>query len=209
MHTMTTGKTGKTVLTFVLACFLALQATIALPQRVLAASAQDDLRRIEYKYYFRGNYEKTINELRAFLDREDLEPALVVEAREYLAASLILSGSADAGKAEYLKLLHEDSAYRGPDPAVFQPEIIAAFEASKDEYAAMVLRNVPEPAPALAADTKPAPASQPGKPLYKKWWFYAGMAALLLVVAGAAGGGDEEAGPPPERGTVTVEVDVP
>ncbi|MDH3216707.1 MAG: hypothetical protein OEN01_10485, partial [Candidatus Krumholzibacteria bacterium] len=124
-------------------CLLSLQATCFLPQEVYAGSA-DDLKSIEYKYYFRGNYEKAISELREFLERKDLTRAQIIEAREYLAASMILSGASEQGKAQYLELLRMDGSYKGPDPSVFKPIIIATYDEAKTEYASMVIRSVPE-----------------------------------------------------------------
>ena len=192
----------------VLVCFLTLQATAFLPQNAVAA-ASDDLKTIEYKYYFRGNYEKAITELRAFLKRKDLTSEQIVSAREYLAASLILSGATESGKEQYMELLRMDSAYAGPDPSVFKPVIISTFDDAKAEYASLVIRNVPETATADGASSSTEPVEKKGKPVYKKWWFYATMAAVVLVVAGAAGsGGDTSQNTPRDTGTVTVEVGV-
>lgn len=190
-------------------CFLAIQVTAFVPNSAIAASAADDLKTIEYKYYFRGNYEKATTELRAFLKRSNLSGAEVMEAREYLAASLILSGATEAGKEQYMELLRMDSAYKGPDPSVFKPVIISTYEEAKTEYASLVLRTIPETTETGNASSSAVPSDKKGKPLYKKWWFYATMAAVLLVVAGAAGSGGDESQPPPrDTGTVTVEVGV-
>jgi hypothetical protein len=193
----------------VLMCFLAFQVTAFVPVSAVAATASEDLKTIEYKYYFRGNYEKAITELRSFLQRKDLAQSNIIEAREYLAASLILSGATEAGKEQYMQLLKMDSAYPGPDPSVFKPVIISTYEEAKAEYASLVIRTVPE---TTMADNEPdstAPTDKKGKPLYKKWWFYATMVAVVLVVAGAAGASGDDTQPQPrDTGTVTVEVGV-
>ena len=207
MQSFVQTKSVKILVSFVLVCFTACQ--LMTPIDAYAASAADDLKKIEYKYYFRGNYEKAINELRTFLERADLDPSQVVEAREFLAASLILSGNAEAGKDEYLKLLQTDSSYNGPDPAVFKPVIVASFDEAKSEYAALVIRSVPDATASTGASSTTEATEKPGKPIYKKWWFYATMAAVLVVVAGAAGSGGDEAAPARDTGTVTVEVNVP
>jgi hypothetical protein len=210
MQSLFRNTSAKILSSFVLVCFLALQVTCFLPSGAHASTAADDLKKIEYKYYFRGNYEKAITELRAFLGRSDLGQPQIIEAREYLAASLILSGAVDSGKDQYLKLLEMDGSYKGPDPSVFKSVIIAAYDEAKTEYASMIIRTVPETEPSVAAAPTTEAVTDKGKPLYKKWWFYATMAAVLIVVAGAAGsGGDEDAPPARDTGTVTIEVDVP
>jgi hypothetical protein len=192
----------------VVACFLAMQTVGLFPRTALAASAADDLKKIEYKYYFRGDYAKTITELRAFLQRSDIGKSEMVEAREYLAASLILNGALAEGKSEFMEILKSDPTYAGPAPDVFKSEIVTAFGEAKAEYASIVIRTVPKAASG-ASTTAAQTGTGEGKPIYKKWWFYAGMGALLLVVAGAASGGGDDAAPPRDTGTVTVEVDVP
>ena len=193
----------------VLVCFLGFQMTCFLPQDA-QANAAADLKKIEYKYYFRGNYQKAITEFRAFLERSDLGQSEIVEAREYLAASLILSGTSEQGKDQYLKLLKMDKSYKGPDPSVFKPIIIATFDEAKAEYASIVIRSVPDGDMSATNAASTNALEKQGKPLYKKWWFYATMAAVLLVVAGAAGsGGDDEPPPARDTGTVTIEVNVP
>jgi len=199
----------KALSSIILVCFLGFQVTCFLPVDAHAGTAADDLKQIEYKYYFRGNYQKAIEELRSFLERSDIGTAEIVEAREYLAASLILSGSSEQGKEQYLKLLELDNAYKGPDPSVFKPVIIASFDEAKAEYASIVIRSVPETVAVSDAAPSTEPEIKKGKPIYKKWWFYATMAAVVLVVAGAAGSGSEEAAQDKDRGTVTVGVEVP
>jgi hypothetical protein len=194
----------------VLVCFVGFQITCFLPVGVQAGAAADDLKKIEYKYYFRGKYATAIEQLRAFLKRSDSSSAEIIEAREYLAASLILSGAAEEGKDQYLKLLESDHAYGGPDPSVFKPVIVAAFDEAKAEYASIVIRSVPEQVTAGDAVARTEPEAEQGKPIYKKWWFYATMAAVLVVVAGAAGsGGEDAAASERDKGTVTIEVDMP
>jgi hypothetical protein len=210
MQSLFRNTSVKILTTAVLVCFITFQLTCCLPPKARAGTAGDDLKTIEYKYYFRGNYEKAIAELRILLERTELSRSQVIEAREYLAASLILSGAVDSGKDQYLRLLEMDGSYGGPDPSVFKPAIIAAYDEARAEYVSMMIRSVSEREPVVTAAPVTETAQETGKPLYKKWWFYATMAAVLIVVAGAAssGGGEE---PPPARdtGTVTVEVDVP
>ncbi len=210
MQSLLRNTSVKILSSFVFVCFITFQLTCFLPSAAYANTAADVLKKIEYKYYFRGDYERAITELRAFLDRDDLSQSQIIEAREYLAASLIFSGTVDNGKDQYLKLFEMDPSYKGPDPSVFQPLIIAAYDEAKAEYASMIIRSVPETEPSVAAATGAEVVEKTGKPLYKKWWFYATMAAVLIVVAGAAGsGGDEDAPPARATGTVVIEVDVP
>lgn len=175
--------------------FAVFQASCFFP-RAAHAGPEDDLKQIEYKHYFRGDYKTAIEKLRAFLARADIAEAQALEAKEFLAASLILSGGTAEGKAVFLDLLQADARYSGPDPSVFKSEIVSAYEEAKSEYASRVIRAVPEDAGADADDGPvPAAAAGPvgsGKPFYKKWWFYATMGALGVVIAGAAGasGGD-------------------
>ena len=209
MRSIVQSKSMKALSSIILVCFLGFQVTCFLPVDAYAGSAADDLKQIEYKYYFRGNYQKAIEELRSFLERSDIGTAEMVEAREYLAASLILSGSSKQGKEQYLKLLDLDNVYKGPDPSVFKPVIIATFDEAKAEYASMVIRSVPESVAVSDAAPSTEPEFKKGKPIYKKWWFYATMAAVVLVVAGAAASGSDEAAQDTDKGTVTVGVEVP
>ena len=112
-------------------CFLTVQLALWFPAPV-QASAADDLKKIEYKYYFRGDYDRAIVELRALLEREDLSAEQVVEAREYLAASLIMSGATAEGQAEFTRLLQADPEYAGPDPSVFKAAIVGAVTSRLD-----------------------------------------------------------------------------
>jgi len=199
----------KVTSSIVVACFLGLQTVSFFPRHAYAASASDDLKKIEYKYYFRGNYAKTIAELRTFLQRRDIGKTEIIEAREYLAASLLLSGSPAEGKKEFMEILKTDAKYEGPDPSVFKSEIVTAFGEAQAEYASIVMRSVSDPKSTDAVTSSVQTETGKSKPLYKKWWFYAGMAAALLVVAGAVGSGSDDTQPPRDTGTVTVEVDVP
>ncbi len=200
----------KVTSSIVVACFLGLQTVSFFPRHAYAAaSAANDLKKIEYKYYFRGDYAKTITELRTFLQRHDIAKTEIVEAREYLAASLLLSGSPAEGKNEFIEILKTDAKYKGPDPSVFKSEIVTAFGEAKAEYSSIVLRSVSDPKSSDAVASSTQTETGKSKPIHKKWWFYAGMAAALLVVAGAMGSGSDDAQPPRDTGTVTVEVDVP
>ena len=197
---------AKGIMSLATFCFLCLQIVCMLPGEA-QATAKSELKTIKYKYYFRGNYDKAITELQSFLGQKRLESSLVVEATEYLAASLILSGATSAGKAQYMALLKADANYPGPDPSVFKPMIVSTYNEAKSEYASMVIRTVPDTAlpDAVAASTGDV---APGKPIYKKWWFYATMGAVLLVVVGAAAGGGEE-DLARDTGTVKVGVSIP
>ena len=201
------SRSAKATSMVVAICFLTIQVTCFLPSDVFASN-KDDLKNIEYKYYFRGNYDKAISELKSFLERKHLSKAETVEAREYLAASLIMTGASTAGKEQYLKLLKMDSAYKGPDPGVFKPMIVSTFEEAKAEYASAVIRNVPDDVVSSDGATTEATETKDGKPIYKKWWFYVGIGAALLIVAGAASGGGGGGDVPPETGSVTVGVDI-
>ncbi|MFQ5510281.1 MAG: tol-pal system YbgF family protein [Candidatus Krumholzibacteriia bacterium] len=196
----------KVVSTVVMICFFGFQATCLFPREALAG-ADTDLKRIEYKYYFRGDYTKAISELRQFLEREDVADEQVREAREYLAASLIMTGASDEGKAQFLKLLKKDGAYKGPDPGVFKSIVVSTFDQAKSEYASAVIRTAPDTGITSAADSSTEAAAPAGKPVYKKWWFYATMGVVLLAIAGAASGGGDNA-PPADTGRVTVGIQV-
>jgi len=189
-------------------CFLSVQLAAWFPAPALA-DASDDLKKIEYKYYFRGDYDKAIDALKAFLERDDLSGAQVVEAREYLAASLILSGATPAGKEQFLLLLNQDASYAGPDPAVFKPAIVSAFDDAKADYASNVIRNVPDSAMPDGGGDVAATADSKGKPIYKKWWFYVTMVGVVLIIAAAAGGSSDDGDSRPnDTGTVSIDVGV-
>ncbi len=202
------GMKSKKLLSSVVAvCFLGLQATCFLPANA-RASAGDDLKKIEYRYYFRGDYRKAIAEFHAFLKRRDLSAREVVEAREYLAASLILSGAAEKAKSQYLAILKMNNAYDGPDPSVFKPIVIATFDEAKDQFASMTIRTVPDMKKSGGTTPTTTPVGTSGKPIYKKWWFYAVVGVALLAVAGAAGSGGGDSGAARDTGTVTIEVGI-
>ncbi|MCK4776376.1 MAG: hypothetical protein KAT30_16385, partial [Candidatus Krumholzibacteria bacterium] len=107
---------------------------VYIPAPVFAGekSAAEDLKQIQYKYYFRGEYAGTIDVLKIFLARTDVPAGVEVSAREFLAASYILSGSADKGKDQFLRLLNDDESYAGPDPAIFKAEVLDAFVTTRD-----------------------------------------------------------------------------
>ena len=181
--------------------------TIAAP--VLAADPSDDLKQIEYKYYFRGKYPQAIDALTTFLARVDVNGAVAVRANEFLAASHVLAGSPQTGRGVFAKLIASDPDYVGPDVSVFKPDVVDVYRQARADYAARTIKT-----PAIAAaDSSQAPAatatpSSPvaSKPIYKKWWFYAGAAAVVGAVALAAGGGGDDASSP--RGTISVGVNV-
>lgn len=197
----------KTISSIVVVCLVVLQV-VGLTPGTWAATAGDDLKQIQYKYYFRGNYDQAIESLRIFLARTDLNESEVVAAREFLAASYILSGAADSGKEQFLKMLNADAQYAGPDPAVFKPEVINVYAAARDELAASRLRTAPPGE--LGEVSQEIPVTESSKPIYKKWWFYAGLAALVVVVGAVSsqGGEAEEDKPAPNTGTVSVGVQI-
>jgi len=176
-----------------------------LPLECAAGSPTSDLKQIQYKQYFRGKYAQAIESLTTYLARTDLEPGHVEAAREFLAASHVLSGSRDRGRDVFLLMLNEDPLYAGPDAATFKASVVGVWAEARDLYASNRLRNAPmsdsdDPiANALPASSK--------KPIYKKWWFYAGIAAVV-VIAGSLSNPSEEAAPVTDSGTVVVGVTV-
>jgi len=181
---------------------------------VIAAPAHagvpaDDLKQIEYKYYFRGKYPQAIDALQTFLARVDVPGDVAVRASEFLAASHILAGAPAAGKDVFAKLISADPSYTGPSSSVFKPEVVDVYAQARAEYASLALKN-PVVALSDSTGTPPTPAGETAthtasKPIYKKWWFYAGAAAVVGAVAMASGGGDEPSAP---HGTVSVGVNV-
>lgn len=179
---------------------------------VMAGDPTDDLKQIEYKYYFRGKYPQAIDALTTFIARIDVKGDVAVRASEFLAASHVLSGAPQGGKDVFAKLIAADASYAGPDAAVFKPEVVDVYAQARAEYAAHTIKT-----PAVAATDStavPGNAADPvvtsntaSKPIYKKWWFYAGAAALAGVVAVAAGGGGGDDASSP-RGTISVGVNV-
>jgi hypothetical protein len=173
-----------------------------------ADTAANDLKQIEYKYYFRGKYQQTIEALQTFLARVDLTTADSTRAREVLAASYVLGGAPAMGKGVFARLIADHPSYPGPDPTVFKLEVVDAYAEARSEYTAMTLKSAPPGAATTAPGSEPAvlETAAEGKPFYKKWWVYAG-AASLLILAGALGSsqGDE---PPPAGPTGSVNVGV-
>jgi hypothetical protein len=187
--------------------------SLAAPGAVCAGTPADDLKQIEYKYYFRGKYQQTIESLQTFLARVDLTAADATRAREFLAASYVLGGAPAMGKDVFLQMLANNPTYGGPDPTVFKLDVMNIYGEARSEHAAMVLKNAPpsgEPATAAPSSAESA-ASTPekqGKPIYKKWWLYAGAAAVLLAAGAAAGGKDEGNGSTTTSGGVAVGVTI-
>lgn len=176
-----------------------------------AGDPAEDLKQIEYKYYFRGKYPQAIEALQTFLARVDVSGPVAVRGSEFLAASHVLAGAPESGKGVFARLIAADPAYAGPDVAVFKPEVVDVYAQARADYAALTIKN-----PTIAsADTAGAPlnpatgASTSGtsRPIYKKWWFYAGAAAIVGVVAGVAGSGGGDA-PAPASGTIAIGVTV-
>ncbi|HKW14060.1 MAG TPA: hypothetical protein VJS69_06210 [Candidatus Krumholzibacteria bacterium] len=197
-----------------LVCIFMMMSGLAVTAR--AGDPADDLKQIEYKYYFRGKYTESIDALQTFLARIDVKGEVAVHANEFLAASHVLAGSPQAGKDVFAKLIATDPSYAGPDAAVFKPEVVDVYAQARTDYAARTIKS-----PAIATTDAPPAASAPAnaatpsttaatesKPIYKKWWFYAGAAAVIggvAAVAGGGGGGDQPAAP---RGGITVGVTV-
>jgi hypothetical protein len=183
---------------------------LAAPAR--AGDPADDLKQIEYQYYFRGKYPQAIEALQTFLARVDVSGPVAVRASEFLAASHVLAGAPQAGKDVFARLIAADPAYAGPDATVFKPEVVDVYAQARSDYASLALKN-----PAVAsADSTGAPVSTvpqtavapASKPIYKKWWFYAGAATIVGVVAGVAGSGGGGNEPPASRGSISVGVNV-
>jgi hypothetical protein len=177
-----------------------------------AGSPSDDLKQIEYKYYFRGKYQQAIESLQTFLARVDVNPADALRAREMLAASYVLGGAPAMGKQMFAEMIAKNPSYPGPDPNVFKLEVMDEYAKARTEYAAMALMAAPagddddEGGALVPTEAAVAAASVP---IYKKWWFYAGAAALVAGVAVAVGGGGGGDTPPPaDNGGVVVGVTV-
>jgi hypothetical protein len=195
--------------TTALACIALLLSAFVAP--AWAGDPAEDLKQIEYKYYFRGKYPQAIEALQTFLARVDVSGPVAVRASEFLAASHVLAGAPESGKGVFARLISADPVYAGPDAAVFKPEVVDVYAQARAEYASLTIKN-----PAIAAaDTSQAPlnpatasTSPPSKPIYKKWWFYAGAAAIVGVVAGVAGSGGGGDTPAPASGTIAIGVQV-
>ena len=183
-------------------------SVVATAYPVRAGNAGDDLKQIEYRYYFRGRYQQAIEALQTFLARVDLTAVETLRAREVLAASYVLGGAPAMGREVFAQLIVADPAYAGPDPTVFKLEVVNVYGEARSEYAARTLTSVPAQDPLLPGgddDAAVATVETAGKPIYKKWWFYAGATALLLGVGAAVSGGDDPAAAPPS-GSVVVGV---
>lgn len=177
-----------------------------LPRELVAGTPAGDLKKIQYKYYFRGKYEQAVGMLQTFLARTDLEPAHVERAREFLAASHVLSGNADEGRKIFLEMLERNPRYAGPDAATFKPSVVGAWSEARDLYASRRIREAPAPAIDGAGPIDVA-AESGGKPIYKKWWFYAGLVSAALVL-GALSSKEEDATVPADDGSIRVGVTV-
>jgi hypothetical protein len=191
--------------TLVIVCMV---ASIAGPGLARAATASDDLKQIEYTYYFRGKYQQAIEALQTFLARTDVSGPDATHAREFLAASYVLGGAPAMGKEVFLQIIKASPEYGGPDPAVFKLAVVNTYAEARSDYAAMALKNAPAGSkPAANGSDGAAPAEEKGKPIYKKWWFYAGAAAALVIAGVAAGGGGGGA-PAGDAGSGSVAVGV-
>jgi hypothetical protein len=191
---------------------LAMLSSIAGPGAVYAGTDADDLKQIEYKYYFRGKYQQTIEALQIFLARTDLTAATATRAREFLAAAYVLGGAPAMGKDVFLQMLAKNPAYAGPDPTVFKLDVMNTYGAARTEHAAMALKNAPSAVdvakPSSAVDPAATNEEKKRKPIYKQWWLYAGAAAVLVAAGAAAGGKDEGTGGGSPSGSVVVGVTV-
>jgi hypothetical protein len=185
---------------------------------VRAGEPADDLKQIEYKYYFRGKYAESVSALETFLARVDVKGDVALHANEFLAASHVLAGSPQTGRDLFAKLIATDPSYAGPDAGVFKPEVMDAYTHARADYAARTIKAPPmatsgvPPAETIAPGSGAAPSTTPAiqnvsTPIYKKWWFYAGAAAVIGGVALAAGGGGGDA-PASPQGTISVGVNV-
>ena len=197
--------------TTALALIAIMLVSIVAPGLARAGEPADDLKQIEYKYYFRGKYQQAIESLQTFLARVDLAEADATRAREFLAASYILGGAPAMGKDVFLQMLAKDPLYGGPDPTVFKLDVMNIYGEARTEHASMLIKNAPPSGDLASPSSSDQPATtteKKGKPIYKRWWLYAGAAAVLLAAGAAAGGNDGGAGPPPESGGVTVGVTI-
>lgn len=191
-------------------------STVATPfQSAFAGVPADDLKQIEYKYYFRGKYQQAIESLQTFLARVDVPESDAMRAREVLAASYVLGGAPAMGKQMFAEMIAKQPSYTGPDPNVFKLEVVDAYAQARSEYVAMAtLKSAPSSAGKKSDDDDNGMGAIPtnaavaaaGTPIYKKWWFYAGAAALLAGVGVAMGGGGDDSPPPADSGGVTVGV---
>jgi hypothetical protein len=189
-----------------LASILLMLSAVTAPLR--AGEPADDLKQIEYKYYFRGKYPQAIEALQTFLARVDVTGPVAQRAGEFLAASHVLAGTPQTGKDVFARIIAADPAYPGPDPDVFKPEVMDVYAQARAERASLVMQTPSTAAvDSLPAAAAPANVATPtSSPIYKKWWFYAGAAAILGVVAGVAASGGDAA--PAPTGTLTIGVRV-
>lgn len=172
----------------------------------VAGTPGDDLKQIQYKYYFRGKYEQAVTALVTYLARTDLAAKDEMSAREFLAASYVLSGDPTSGQEQFARLLASHHQYSGPDPAVFKTEVITVYERARDDYASTRLKSIPAEAATAPEDEPTLPAEKPGKPLYKRWWFYAGIATALLIAGAVSKEKGDDPAPVSDTGTVVVGV---
>jgi hypothetical protein len=203
----THGTTGRGISLVTVICLCVVQIGALAPVAHGGAPA-DDLKQIQYRYYFRGKYDQAVTELQKFLARTDVDADVARSAREFLAASHVLTGDVEAGREIFLTMLNEDPSYAGPDPATFREEVLAEWSSARDMYASNRIRNAPVSDAAAAPGQQVAAVSE-GKPIYKKWWFYAAGAATLLLIAGAVSSEKSDGAPARgETGSVSVGVTV-
>jgi hypothetical protein len=199
-------KEGSRRLVVAITAWAVLLATIA-PTISYATTPADDLKQIEYRYYFRGKYQQAIEALQTYIARVDLPATDALRAREFLAASYVLAGAPDMGKEVFTRIVVADPSYAGPDPTIFKLDVMDVYAQARSEYAALALKSVPPAGTEPLASPQTA-VEEPKKPIYKKWWLYAGAAAVAIALGVAAGGGDDAPSDGPAAGTVIVGVTV-
>jgi hypothetical protein len=149
--------------------------------------------------YEQARFDEAITTLRGLVDRAQLPAAEMLQAREYLARSLVKKGMTTQGKDAFTALLRANPAWR-PDPIRVPPDEIAVFEQALKELPAdrAAAPASPAPAPKPSAPATPPPADltasssnlQPeGKKSGKTLWYVLGGAAVVGLVAVLAGGG--------------------
>jgi hypothetical protein len=193
-------------ISLVLIVSMAMAQVGSFPATCAAGTPSDDLKEIQYRYYFRGKYDQAIDMLQTYLARTDLDPSSTRSAREFLAASFVLSGSPEKGREIFVQMLNEDAAYSGPDTSTFRAEVVTAWSEARDMYASNRLKSPPPVETVLGAE--PASGGKEGKPIYKKWWFYVAGAATLLLIAGAVTSEEKDDPVAHDTGTVNVGVQV-
>lgn len=205
-----TGPAGRVISAVLIVVMFATQ--VGLAPSAYAGSPPDDLKTIQYKYYFRGKYAEAVVKLQTFLARTDLAAEVALSAREFLAASLVLSGSPEQGRSEFMAIIADMPAYAGPDPAVFKSVVVSNYNEARAQYASARLRQAPskddDDDDSLAGAAAGGGASVASRPLYKQWWFYAGIATVLVVLGAVSSEKSDGSDPVPNANTGTITVGV-